>query len=234
MDRSDWDRKGIFKEVEASKGTENLAAKALSEAINKRIETSPDLSAVKGLRVFDRNTKKERKESFDLDVILADKELLHVEVECFRQSYWDDSLLKIERRWPRGLSILYRKIETAGCWDFFLKISPSAKSFFAVEKDWLLKKYDEKAIMEDQNGILRDKDTGHEIRTCKSCWLVPWDLAKSSGADQGFAMDDWDKLAGMVCNLAIRKSKPVETKEGRLAATPPSDVSDPNIPESPA
>lgn len=208
MDRSEWDRKGIAKEVEAAKGTEGLAAKMLNEAIQRKVAGTP-LADMK-ISVFDRNTAKEMRESFDLDIKAGDKIIDRIEVECgLYQHYWNDSLPNIEHRWTRGLSILYRKVEKSTQSKFFMKISKSGKSLFAVRWDWLFKKYEDGKISEDKKAILKNQKTGEALDTCKDAWLISWELAKESMAsnDKGFVMDDWDRFAGMICDHVVEKTK---------------------------
>lgn len=201
MDRSNWDQKGINAVAERSRafGTESLAARKLNDAISEHVKRNAP--ALDGLVLFNRNSVAESYKSSDLDILFGGGPLGHVEVEAFSSDYWTNSLWAIERKWPRGLSLLFRKVEKSRHWKFFVKISRTGESFFLVEDKWLFRKWEEGRLDADDKGRLTDA-SGKEIVTCKHCWCIPWDLAKqaTAGRDPGLVIDDYPRAAEVICD----------------------------------
>lgn len=229
MSRKDWDGSAIARNVKAAEGTEHQVALRINEELKSR-----NSGINERIFVYDRNTRKEKKKGFDLDVMLQATngkitKIGNIEVEVgLYQHDWDNNIFLLEpiyehvpgrkkpkhlkkivdgkqiKTWWRGLSILFRKIMRADQSDIFIKTSPTYKSMFVLDWTWFGQMIHENRVVWDKNAFLR----GVKTDNCGYC--IPWELAKTmSASDAGgvFAMDDWGKLTEMIWKLALKYKK---------------------------
>lgn len=206
MDRSNWDRKEISMEVaiSAKAGTESLAAEHLNREIKNVLIGSQH--ALSGVHVVARNKDGEKRQSFDLDIIVGEDKIGAIEVECGWYQKWETSLHDVRSAWPIGLSVLYRKVEKSDQSDFFLKINKKANSMFGFHWKWFHEQMAKGNWQIQDGGILR-RDDGTRIPTCEKRIPIPWAIADKAMEERGhwFSMDDWSKFAKMICKFALEK-----------------------------
>lgn len=211
MDRSDWDQRKINAvALEArARGTEQDAVSTLRSALEDYFlgKRTRNIAAMRGLQVVWRNAGGERRSRSDADLIFDGKIVGRLELESgMYQSNWTGPFDEVmRRRWPWGPTLLYRKFELDDDWDIFVKTNMNYNSFFAMTKPWIKQKFKFGEAHFDDHGKLDVR--GERVKTCEDRIAIPWELVDKATKerDQGFAIDDWNKLCFMLAKLASEK-----------------------------
>lgn len=201
MDRSTWNHEKIEEEAQTSKPSEPKIASVINEALDKHAKQNCPNKLV----VIARNADKEKFAGFDGDLVLQCGDgrvvnLLRMEFEEGKYQHdWTDKLPS-KIRWPRGCSVVLRKIATK--YDFFVKMSTSAQSFFAYSKAWLIDNIKSGKISQSQNNHCL------KYKTCDEFYNIDWKIVEEQAAlaEPFFVHDNFDRLALLVRRMAKERA----------------------------